>query len=208
MKKRIIIVWLMILCLLFSVMPAGAAESYTIRLQAEEAIYHGPGYEFGYARDVGERGIYTIVEECRDAHGHLWGRLKSGAGWVLLMKNEAPAVPFMAAYADEAFLAQGVYHQYIMEQSEYLVKIALFPQEEMYHVSLVEMALGEAGYDPARALCTFHRLAPDIPLVAGVIFFGDMTAYGLSFMDEGGNMRSFAFSISGKDGSLIAEEIK
>lgn len=208
MKKRIIIVWLMILCLLFSVMPAGAAESYTIRLQAEEAIYHGPGYEFGYARDVGERGIYTIVEECRDAHGHLWGRLKSGAGWVLLMKNEAPAVPFMAAYADEAFLAQGVYHQYIMEQSEYLVKIALFPQEEMYHVSLVEMALGEAGYDPARALCTFHRLAPDIPLVAGVIFFGDMTAYGLSFQDGAGNAHLYALSVSGMDGSLVMERIQ
>ncbi len=33
---------------------------------------------------MGETGIYTIVAEEYDAAGNLWGKLKSGVGWVLL----------------------------------------------------------------------------------------------------------------------------
>lgn len=57
---------------------------YTVRLPAYRAIYNGPGMDTGYVRAVAEKGVYTIMEESTDSVGNLWGRLKSGLGWVIL----------------------------------------------------------------------------------------------------------------------------
>ena len=62
------------------------AESYTTRLSGDTEVYVGPGYAYGYARDVGQDGVYTIVEEAVCEDGYLWGRLKSGVGWVMLKR--------------------------------------------------------------------------------------------------------------------------
>lgn len=57
---------------------------YTTRLSAALDIYNLPGAYNRYLRDVGISGTYTIVEEDYDEFGNLWGKLKSGAGWVQL----------------------------------------------------------------------------------------------------------------------------
>lgn len=62
---------------------------YTIKLYASKRIYRGPKLQSGYVRSVAENGIYTIVDEDRDGDGNLWGKLKSGVGWVLLEVNTA-----------------------------------------------------------------------------------------------------------------------
>jgi hypothetical protein len=62
------------------------AASYTTRLAADTEIYQGPGYACGYASDVGTDGVYTIVEEAVCEDGYLWGKLKSGVGWVMLRR--------------------------------------------------------------------------------------------------------------------------
>ena len=55
---------------------------YYQAIKEGEPIYHGPGYHFAYNTDMSEDGVYTIMEECADEEGHLWGRLKAGTGWV------------------------------------------------------------------------------------------------------------------------------
>ena len=47
-------------------------------------IYEGPGYDYPVAEYFTELTKYTIVEECRlsDSKYDVWGKLKSGAGWV------------------------------------------------------------------------------------------------------------------------------
>lgn len=44
-------------------------------------IYTQPTYNSSVVRGI-EKGIFTIVEEQHDTLGNLWGRLKSGLGWV------------------------------------------------------------------------------------------------------------------------------
>ena len=61
--------------------------SYTTQLSASACIYEGPGLDTGFVQNVCITGIYTILEEAFDADGNLWGRLKSGLGWVLLQVN-------------------------------------------------------------------------------------------------------------------------
>lgn len=57
---------------------------YTMQFPASYDIFNMPGYHFRYVRDIGLTGVYTIVEEQYDEFGNLWGKLKSGIGWVQL----------------------------------------------------------------------------------------------------------------------------
>lgn len=64
-----------------------AFEPYLLRVQnAELPIFAGPGHDYDQVGAIRDRGTYTIVEEVRvntDYAGVLvWGRLKSGAGWI------------------------------------------------------------------------------------------------------------------------------
>ena len=52
--------------------------------RSDQSIYEGPGYDYCFVDTVRQRGTYTIVEEVRDSEGNLWGRLKSGKGWICL----------------------------------------------------------------------------------------------------------------------------
>lgn len=60
-----------------------AFNSYTISLQAYTEVYSGPGYEHSYVMSINEKGVFTIVDEyIHPSTGILWGKLKSGVGWV------------------------------------------------------------------------------------------------------------------------------
>lgn len=60
---------------------------YTTSLSASIAIYSKPDSTSSFVQNVGQDGIYTIVEESYDSTGNLWGKLKSGLGWVLLKQS-------------------------------------------------------------------------------------------------------------------------
>lgn len=47
-------------------------------------IRKGAGANTAKAGSITDNGVYTIVEEKKDSKENLWGRLKSGAGWILL----------------------------------------------------------------------------------------------------------------------------
>lgn len=52
-------------------------------LDATTPIYSAPGYHYTYLGTVGQSTNYTIVEE-KSIGGEIWGKLKSGRGWVPL----------------------------------------------------------------------------------------------------------------------------
>ena len=49
-------------------------------------------------------------------------------------------------------------------------------------------------------------MTPDTPVAVQLIFPGDLPAYGISYVDAGGNLRRFAIEVSGYDGSVLLEE--
>lgn len=62
-------------------------EPYLLKIRnAELPIFAGPGYEHDQVGAIRDHGTYTIVEEKQvrstDAGLVIWGRLKSGAGWI------------------------------------------------------------------------------------------------------------------------------
>lgn len=69
--------------------PTAPAEAplYTVSLSGDTPIYDTPTYKGNFVQYVEITSVYTIMEEAYDESGNLWGRLKSGLGWVMLTRN-------------------------------------------------------------------------------------------------------------------------
>lgn len=206
--KKLLTAALLLLCL---ALPALAEVPYLQKvLRPDEMIFSGPSYDEFCVGTVREKGTFTIVEEVDDGEGHLWGRLKSGAGWIDLThvrSEEVAAWPVSAAFAEDC-PPPDAHRRFAAEESEYTVWIVLRAYEPLTDVRLVSLNMAaEEGFAIEETLCTLEALTPDAPLLAGVVFPGDMSACGLLFADEEGAQRLFALSISGRNGMLLLEEL-
>ncbi len=190
-----------------TITPAGTEPvskfPYTVRISDPETeIFSGPAFRYGGAGLVEEAGTYTIVEEATDCDGNLWGRPKSGAGWLCL--TEPALAPIHADYAEETFNA---YHAYWGEDSDYITSIGITASETITGVQFGQLDWFETeSYQMDEVLFTIDTMTPDQPFLAQVTFWGDFTTYGLSFTDESGTERHYYMMISGKDGSLFCRE--
>lgn len=180
---------------------------YTFRLHAAVQIFDGPGYDACFVGSVGEDGVYTIMEEASDADGHRWGRLKSGIGWVDLDAVEI-RTPVTVAYTDED-LTDSPLHTFIAEESPYLTGLIFHAAQPVTDVRLALLEPNPENWNSYlidTPLYSFPELMPGDPFAAGVVFYGDMTAYGLSFTDQAGVPRHFAVTFSGRNGAPILNE--
>ena len=66
--------------------PAMQETPYIIDLSGDTPIYEEPRFDSAFVQYVELSGPYTIVEEAYDEEYNLWGKLKSGVGWVFLQK--------------------------------------------------------------------------------------------------------------------------
>ena len=58
---------------------------YTVKVTTDALnVRTGPGTGYTVVQTIRDRGIYTIMEEKTGKGANLWGRLKSGAGWIAL----------------------------------------------------------------------------------------------------------------------------
>ena len=178
-------------------------QEYTHRIEDPEAmIYAAPGFVHEITALVEEAGAYTIVEEATDRDGNLWGRLKSGLGWVCL--TEPALAPIHADYAPEDFNG---YHAYWSEETDYITAIGFTPGEKLTDVRFGLLDWFETeSWQMSETLYTIDEMDPYHAFLAQVVFWGDMTTYGITFTDAEGEARHYAVSISGKDGSLVCTE--
>ena len=175
---------------------------------ADQSVFAEPSYDSVFVGTVELAGTYTIVEEAYDEEGNLWGKLKSGMGWVDLtdIRSEARKnVPVSANFAEERLLASGNYHSYVPAEAEYALRIAFRTRETLRNVTLCSMVLNET-MEPADVLFSLEELTAEKPLVAELTFPGDMSCYGLRFTDAAGAERFFILSISGRNGMVCLTE--
>lgn len=176
---------------------------------ADLPIFSGPSYDDVCVGIVEVAGVYTIVEEAWDYEGNLWGRLKSGAGWINLTDSRIAAqakVPVSAAYASQRLLSSGNYEQCICDESEYAVKIAFRFYEEVTDVCFSYLQFDGEAYVVADTAGAFARLSPEKPMVMWLSLPGDMSCYGLYFTDSSGATHRYIISISGRNGLVVLTE--
>lgn len=182
---------------------------YLLRIdRADQSIYEGPGYDYVFAGTVRERGTYTIVEEIWDQEGNLWGKLKSGAGWVNLTEirsEEYANAPISANYADENLLLHGDYHHCPGSQLEYCIPIAFRAYKTLRDVALFDFVFSGEDYVMGDDFFTLPEMTEEMPLVAELAFPGDMSMYGIRFVDENGIAHIYCIYISGRNGALVLD---
>ncbi len=182
---------------------------YLLKIQrADQSIFAEPHYDSRFVGVVEAAGTYTITEEVTDDEGILWGKLKSGLGWVDITDIRAFAenpAPITANFADDALLFTGNFHHCIADTSEYMTRIAFRATETLTDVSFYSIVFTET-FDKGEELYTLPKLTPDKPLVADVLFAGDMSMFGISFTDPGGKVHSYILSVSGRNGTLVLTE--
>lgn len=174
--------------------------------RADQSIYAGPGYDYVFAGTVRERGTYTIVEESWDYEGNLWGKLKSGAGWVDLteIRSEDYANALISAnFAEESLLLHGDYHYCPSDDLEYSIPIAFRAYSKLRDVQLCAFDFSGDDFAMGEAFFTLPEMSPDKPLVADLAFPGDMSMYGIRFVDENGVTHVYSIYISGRNGALV-----
>lgn len=176
--------------------------------RADQSVYSGPGYDYGFVGTVRKRGIYTIVEEAEDYEGNLWGKLKSGMGWVDLTQirsEEYRSALLSANFAEEDLIHSGAYH-YFSDGQEYRVPIAFRAYGTLRDVTIYTMEFDAEGYFPGEELYSLSQMTEELPLVAELSFPGDMTTYGIRFTDEQGDAYSYIVYLSGRNGALMLTE--
>ncbi len=170
-------------------------NSYIVNISREDQkIYAGPGYQYDCVGDVGIAGVYTIVEECRDSNNILWGKLKSGAGWVDLNDIHRSGKPITIDYADPDLLKSGNFHDCNINVGAYSTAVAFRAYETLYNVQISyntyddDFSNIESGCD----LYFIEELTPDKPIVAAITFT-DTSIYFVSFEDAYGNFYVYEF---------------
>jgi len=199
MKRMMLMLLIILLCLPL----AGLGESYRLQLEAAFPIFHGPGYDEGYARTVGEDGIFTILEEQWDEEGNRWGRLKSGVGWVnltYLYSNAWRLPPLTACLGEDVDFSGRLHLHYQAPDCQFPSVLAFFPRQRLLNVELSRLEWGEEEM-LQHPYCRIDAL--ELPLVAEMEFFGDATVYCLTFWDEAGQFHAYELYISGRSGELV-----
>lgn len=172
------------------------------------SIFDNPGYDYLFVQTIWEDGVYTIVEEAQDYEGNVWGRLKSGLGWIDLTKleNEQISKPPVRAGIIDSNMLTGDYIEVIVDDSEFSVNLIFIADGILTDARFTSMLPELDGYTEADLLASMDQITPEKPFVASVVFSGDFTTFGLNFVDENGKRRYYAAYVSGRNGELVLEE--
>ena len=182
---------------------------YTVKITRPDlTIHEAAGYDY-YAAMLLPIGTYTITEEAKDEEGNLWGKLKSGAGWIDLTKAaETPASPILltAEQLPKNTLPDGPYHEHIASADDYALRMLFRAYGVLTNITFSALSYGDSGTVPVGDVYTLAKLTPEKPLVITASFPGDLSAYGISYTDADGNRHNCMLSISGRNGSLVMQE--
>ena len=180
-------------------------ESYILNISGNQSVYSGPGYDYGFVMSVGISGLYTIVEEAWDSEGNLWGKMKSGVGWVDLtaVRAENQNPPLLTAnFADNS--KYGIdYYDYATDFSDYAVPIRFRAGQDLHFMNFYAVDYDYFGLPQLRHLYSHGYMEADVPVVILVSFPGDMTTYAITFEDSQGNEYCYGIYISGRNGALV-----
>ena len=111
-----------------------------------------------------------------------------------------------AEFADSVSLGVGAYMEYIVDDSEYTQKIIFKTDRPVTDVSFSSLFYEGNSFVVSEELYRLDRLNENQPFVLGVVYYGDATTYGISFITTDNVVKNYAFFPSGKDDSLILNE--
>ena len=180
---------------------------YTVKIhRADFLVFNGPAYDEHSVGTVESAGTYTIVEEVTDGENNLWGKLKSGFGWIdltLLAAEKKDMPPVTVSRPSQKLLDSGDYYYCKADFTDYSCDISFLAHEKLRDVTLFSL------YDDVRGQ-ELYRLStwePGKPFVATVNFQSLLSQYGLEFTDRDGKTHIYVINQSGRNGTIYMTEL-
>lgn len=195
-------------CLHRAQFPSHETPPYSLALSASTALYNGPGYDSGFRGLLDYDGVYTVYEEVCDWEGFIWGRLDTkGQLWINLSEHRQvkPHSPIDISFADAQLLESGNFVFFDGSKSGYPSQLAFRANEDLHDLYLAELEPG--SLEPKELFCHIPSLSRTSAFVAALDFPGDLSSYAVYFTDSTGSHRLFEIYLSGRDGSLISEDV-
>ena len=187
-------------------------EGYIIHIPlADQSIFFGPTYDSYFVGVVGVATNYTIVDEATDPEGNLWGKLKSGRGWVDLTEirsGKREAHPFTVNLADKAIYEDPNTMHCSQSNHEAAIQIAIRPLEKMTNFTFSDYYLNGEEFEIGETYFTAIEMDEDTPLVVDLMFTGDFTMFLITCVDEEGNPHNYRIYESQRNNTICMDEIK
>ncbi|MBQ3252107.1 MAG: hypothetical protein IJB02_02570 [Oscillospiraceae bacterium] len=178
--------------------------------QSNCPYYKGPGYNYKVNGTIKKPGTFTIVKEQYDDDGNLWGKLKSGVGWINLteVKAQSNSKPMITvAGASKSFISGKNYHHIQAGDPEYYRKIKLTCRETYTDVLLYELVI-DMDEDKLEQVGSVKTWNSNKAIYAELSYPGDFSEYVIRITDKNGKQHWFSLYESGKDGSICIEAYK
>lgn len=168
-----------------TVPPATEPQGFLQKVTShDQPIFDTPTYDGRFVGTVQEAGTYTIIDRVQDDEGNHWGKLKSGAGWLDLSNVEfVNQSPLLISAAELTYDVTGEHHLYGTEQM-YSCPIIIHAYKTLTDVQFYSLVYEET-HRIDQVLYRLPELTADKPLVAHVLFPGDLSMYGISFVVDG-----------------------
>ena len=176
---------------------------------ADQSVFDEPSYDGFFVQTVEQDGVYTIVRECMDGEGNVWGELKSGAGWVDLTDLErriSTQDPMSANYADDPLLESGNYLYYSDGSTEYSFFVAFRAYETLKDVRFYQANLVSDDGTSVSEIHRIEQMSPEKPFVAEISLPGDFSAYAIGFTDSDGQEHLYVLTSNGRNNALCFYE--
>ena len=181
--------------------PKPASTGYVIRVGNSEQQIHKEANGFSDVVMYLPAGKYTIVEEFFDGYV-LWGKLKSGAGWVCLDDILGYAAGYSPIIITEA-VGSGNYDRYDIRLNEYSRGILVHFRQTVDNLILCDAT---GGMVQAELLQLTGPLDPGDHVAFYVDFPGDLSEYQIRVQDSQGHWYAYFVYTSGYDGSIRSYE--
>lgn len=191
--------------------PADTEAGYIIHIPlADQSIFSGPTYDSYFAGIVGVATNYTIVDETTDSEGNLWGKLKSGRGWVDLTEIRSGArekLPITVNFADQAVIDYPNSLHFTQSHHEGAIQVAFRPQEHLRNFTFSDYYLNGEDFEIGETYYTAMELSKNTPVVVDLMFTGDFTMFLITFLDEEGNPHNYRIYESQRNNTICMDEI-
>ena len=182
-----------------------AFAPYTVMIcRADFPIHSSPDYDTAPIDTVRMATLYTILEERTDEHGNLWGKLKSGTGWVDLTRNQAETTdmpPVTVNRAEHTLVEDTDFYFCRADQSEYAYNIVFWAHQDLTNLRFFTVNPAN-NFEKDEVLFQLDIWDETTPLMVSVSFPGSASFYGLEFTDSQGITHSWSVYESGRNGGV------
>lgn len=182
--------------------PSGQFRSYLQEVTYVGAyIFKNPTYDATVVQPM-PTGTYTMVAEKTDDEGNLWGKLKSGLGWICLTDIRNFDEPVAIGELDPDMKKAGGYAKVEIHDSDYAIPVVIQACEKLSDMHLYSCELAGAEMVTDELLLSHNGMSKDKVLVVFLEFPGDFSTYELQFSDSNGNFCRYRIATSGRNATL------